>query len=94
MSSVVHAEPRRQRAFRMNARWAVPMAPAVVLLTIFVLVPIGYALYLSFTNTRLTGVEAKNPQWIGLDNFRTLFALAGLPELPGLDVGVRGLLGR
>jgi multiple sugar transport system permease protein len=56
------------------------MAPAIVLLSIFVLVPIGYALYLSFTNTRLTGVEAAHPQWIGLDNFRTLFASPDFPN--------------
>ena len=56
------------------------MAPAMALLGVFVLVPIGYALYLSFTNTRLTGAEAANPQWIGLDNYRRLFESADLPN--------------
>ena len=48
------------------------MAPALVLLSVFVLVPVGFAIYLAFTNTRLTGREAVNPQWIGFDNFRRL----------------------
>ena len=48
------------------------MAPAVALLTVFVLVPVGYAVYIAFTNTRLTGREALHPEWVGLDNFRRL----------------------
>ena len=48
------------------------MAPALVLLAVFVLVPVGFAIYLAFTNTRLTGREAVDPQWIGFDNFRRL----------------------
>ena len=48
------------------------MAPAVVLLAVFVVVPTGYALYISFTNTRLTGREARDPSWVGFDNFRKL----------------------
>lgn len=48
------------------------MAPALGLLSVFVLVPVGYALYLSFTNTRLTGREAIHPEWVGFDNFRRL----------------------
>ena len=57
---------------RRVSRWAVPMAPAVLLLSLFVVVPMVYALYISFTNTRLTGREARNPEWVGLDNFRRL----------------------
>jgi multiple sugar transport system permease protein len=48
------------------------MAPALLLLATFVLVPIGYAIYLAFTNTRLTGREAQHPQWVGFNNFRRL----------------------
>lgn len=68
-------EPPRSGAFkgvRRSSKWALPMAPAVVLLAVFVVVPIVYAIYISFTNTRLTGIEARNPSWIGLDNFRRL----------------------
>jgi len=57
---------------RRSSKWVLPMAPAVVLLSVFVVVPIGYAIYISFTNTRLTGAEARNPSWIGFDNFRRL----------------------
>jgi multiple sugar transport system permease protein len=48
------------------------MAPALLLLATFVLVPIGYAIYLAFTNTRLTGKEALHPHWVGFNNFRRL----------------------
>ena len=48
------------------------MAPALVLLCVFVIVPVGYAIYIAFTNTRLTGREAIDPQWVGLANFRRL----------------------
>lgn len=48
------------------------MAPAAILLSVFVLVPIGFAVYLAFTNTRLTGKEALHPRWVGLANFRRL----------------------
>lgn len=63
--------PRRLRA-RRHLRWAIPMAPALVLLSVLVIVPVGYAIYIAFTNTRLTGREAIDPQWVGLDNFRRL----------------------
>ena len=48
------------------------MAPALVLLCVFVIVPVGYAIYIAFTNTRLTGREAIDRQWVGLANFRRL----------------------
>ncbi len=48
------------------------MAPALLLLVTFVLVPIAYAIYLAFTNTRLTGREALHPRWVGFNNFRRL----------------------
>lgn len=66
------APARRARTPRRHLRWALPMAPAIALLASFVVVPVGYAVYISFTNTRLTGREAIDPQWIGLDNFRRL----------------------
>lgn len=61
-----------RRSARRSSRWAVPMAPALLLLSVFVVVPIGYAFYIAFTNTRLTGREALHPQWVGFENFRRL----------------------
>ena len=65
---------------RRSSRWAVPMAPAMLLLSVFVLAPIGYAVYLSLTNTRLTGKEARFPKFIGFDNFAKLFHSDALPR--------------
>jgi multiple sugar transport system permease protein len=56
------------------------MAPAIVLLGCFLAVPIGYAVYLSLTNTRLTGIEAKEPKFVGLDNFTKLFRSDDFPK--------------
>lgn len=44
------------------------VAPALLVLTVFVLLPIAFAIYLSFTSYNL--IEA--PRWIGLDNYRQL----------------------
>lgn len=46
------------------------VAPALLVLTVFVLLPIAFAIYLSFTSYNL--VEA--PRWIALDNYRRLAA--------------------
>ena len=70
----------RKGSIRRSARWAIPMAPAIALLGSFLAVPIGYAVYLSLTNTRLTGIEAKEPKFVGLDNFTKLFGSDDFPK--------------
>lgn len=50
-----------------------PLLPAVLLLLIFLAGPIVYSLYGSFTNRALTGPQAANPEFIGLDNYVSLF---------------------
>ncbi|MEW1996665.1 carbohydrate ABC transporter permease [Streptomyces coelicoflavus] len=64
--------PRTRREGR--ARWALPLflGPSVLLIAVFVIAPAGYGLYLALTNTQLTGFAARDPQFVGLDNFRTL----------------------
>lgn len=52
-------------------RW-VPIAPATVLLLLFLAGPIGYCVWIAFTDTRLTG--ASGSDFVGLDNFRRAFA--------------------
>ncbi|MCP3799372.1 sugar ABC transporter permease [Allokutzneria sp. A3M-2-11 16] len=47
----------------------VPLVPAVVLLGIFLVGPVLWTVYLSFTNTALSGAAARSPQFTGLDNF-------------------------
>jgi len=51
-----------------------PLAPAVVLLLLFLAGPIVYSLWGSLTNTALTGYKAANPDFVGLDNYASLFS--------------------
>lgn len=52
------------------ARW-LPVTPAVVLLVLFLAGPIGYCVWIAFTDTQLTG--ASGSSFVGLGNFRRAF---------------------
>jgi multiple sugar transport system permease protein len=52
-------------------RW-VPLAPATILLLLFLAGPIGYCVWIAFTDTQLTGQAGS--EFVGLDNFRRAFA--------------------
>ena len=86
MNSFPSAGGLRKGSVRRSARWAVPMTPAIVLIGAFLAVPIGYSVYLSLTNTRLTGVEARAPKFIGLDNFTKLFGSDAFPKAAWLTL--------
>lgn len=58
---------------RKTREWLGPMAPALLLLGMFVAGPILWSIYVSFTNASLTGTAATNPEFIGLENFKELF---------------------
>lgn len=45
------------------------MAPAFLVIAIFMLGPAVWALYVSFTNMALTGTGAATPEWVGIKNF-------------------------
>lgn len=64
---------------RRSAVRAIPLAPAVVLIALFMLGPVVWSFYGSFTNSALTGPSALNPEWIGFDNYAALF---GDPDFP------------
>lgn len=73
-TSLEQVQPRRA-AFGLSSarhqRWLYGylfIAPALLVLTVFVLLPIVVAIYLSFTTYNL--IEA--PRWAGLDNYRQL----------------------
>lgn len=70
--------PGHRRARRTVAR-SVPLLPALVLLGIFMLGPIITAFGNSFTDSALTGPQALNPRFVGLDNYAHLLTT---PELP------------
>ncbi|MFB9906717.1 carbohydrate ABC transporter permease [Allokutzneria oryzae] len=49
-----------------------PLVPATVLLGLFLVGPVLWTIYLSFTNTALSGAAARAPQFTGLDNFERM----------------------
>jgi raffinose/stachyose/melibiose transport system permease protein len=54
---------------RRNSYW-IYLVPGLALLTMIIIVPLGYNIYLSFTDYR--GIRP--PEWIGLENWNELFA--------------------
>lgn len=58
-------------------RWAGPLAPAVILLVVFLAGPVAWCVYAAFTDTALTGTGASHAAFVGLANFRQMF---GDPE--------------
>ncbi|GIH15281.1 amino acid ABC transporter permease [Rugosimonospora africana] len=46
------------------------VAPALVLIGVFLVFPAFWTLYIGVTNYRLTGAAAKAPEVVGLDNYR------------------------
>ncbi|WP_299166440.1 carbohydrate ABC transporter permease [uncultured Arthrobacter sp.] len=57
-----------------------PLAPAIILIGIFLAGPIIWSFYGSFTNAALTGANAKDPEWIGFENYTALFADPLFPQ--------------
>jgi multiple sugar transport system permease protein len=72
------ATPPRTRVARVRAARTAgrlgPLAPAVVLLLVFMAAPVGFAVYYSFTNTALTGVGASGASFVGFSNFTRMFS--------------------
>lgn len=46
------------------------VAPALVLIGVFLVFPALWTLYIGATNYRLTGIAARTPEVVGLDNYR------------------------
>ncbi|MGC0237374.1 carbohydrate ABC transporter permease [Arthrobacter sp. SD76] len=49
-----------------------PVLPAVLLLLVFLAGPVLWAFQASLTNAGLTGRSARNPEWVGLENYQRL----------------------
>lgn len=56
---------------------ALPLAPATVLLLIFLAGPILWSVYAAFTNVSLSGAGAASSKFVGLANFRKAFSSHG-----------------
>jgi multiple sugar transport system permease protein len=64
------ARPQSRKRLRTGILF---MAPAFLVILVFMLGPAFWSLYISFTNMALTGVGAQTPQWVGLQNFTQIF---------------------
>lgn len=72
--SALLAPTRRRRGLQQRGLVPLLLGPSVILIAAFVLTPALYGIYLSFTNTQLTGSAARNPKFVGLDNYAHLLA--------------------
>jgi multiple sugar transport system permease protein len=68
---VVPPAPGRQKRKRLR-RSILFMAPAFLIIAVFMIGPAVWAIYISLTNTSLTGVGAQIPQFVGLQNFANI----------------------
>jgi len=48
------------------------LGPSVLLIAVFVVAPVGYALWISLTNKTLVGFGARTPKFVGLQNYLQL----------------------
>lgn len=64
--------PRRRGPRRIRPLVLLLLGPAVVLIVLFIVAPAVYGMYLSFTNTQLTGFAARDPKFVGFDNYAYL----------------------
>lgn len=72
--------PDRQRSGRRSIHAAIarvarmiPLAPAIIIMVIFLVGPIVWSFYGSLTNAALTGPNAAHSSFIGLDNYVKLW---------------------
>ncbi|MCZ2403163.1 sugar ABC transporter permease [Paenarthrobacter sp. Z7-10] len=71
--------PQARRKKRSRPTRVLPLLPAVVLLALFLLGPVVWSFYGSFTNAALTGAAANNTSFVGLDNYISLFGSSVFP---------------
>lgn len=62
------------------------MAPALILVVAFVVVPAAWAILISFTNQSLLGPNARNFSFIGLENYVKLFSDSSFWNSLGISV--------
>jgi multiple sugar transport system permease protein len=67
---------RRRRPNRSGWMVSALLGPSMLLIGVFVVAPVGYALWLSLTNKTLTGFGARTPRFIGVDNYTRLLTSA------------------
>ncbi len=63
------AGPETDAAGLGRTRASAFVLPALVLIAVFLVFPALWTLYLGLTDFRLTGIAARDPQFVGLDNY-------------------------
>ncbi|UKA48027.1 sugar ABC transporter permease [Arthrobacter sp. FW305-123] len=63
-----------------------PVVPSVLLLLLFLMAPVVWSFYASFTDAALSGKAARNPQWVGVDNYVRMFSDDSFPFAAWLTV--------
>ncbi|ASN20588.1 carbohydrate ABC transporter permease [Arthrobacter sp. YN] len=63
-----------------------PVVPSILLLLLFLVAPVAWSFYASFTNAALTGKAAQDPQWVGADNYARMFSDDSFPLSAWLTV--------
>ncbi|MGF4042487.1 carbohydrate ABC transporter permease [Paenarthrobacter nitroguajacolicus] len=63
-----------------------PVVPSVLLLLLFLLAPVAWSFYASFTDAALSGRAAKDPQWVGADNYVRMFSDDSFPLAAWLTI--------
>lgn len=65
--------PARPSGRGRSLRRLLPLTPALVLIAVFLVGPIVWSVWISFTNETLTGSASVHPHFVGLDNFGKLW---------------------
>ncbi|TVU61666.1 sugar ABC transporter permease [Paenarthrobacter nitroguajacolicus] len=63
-----------------------PVVPSILLLLLFLLAPVVWSFYASFTDASLSGKAARDPQWVGADNYVRMFSDDSFPLAAWLTV--------
>ncbi|MET4780630.1 sugar ABC transporter permease [Glaciihabitans sp. UYNi722] len=63
------ASPKRRGKQRTWPFVLILLGPAAALIALFIVAPAIYSFYLSFTNTQLTGFAARDPKFVGFQNY-------------------------
>ncbi|MEO3942814.1 sugar ABC transporter permease [Paenarthrobacter nicotinovorans] len=63
-----------------------PVVPSILLLVVFLLAPVLWSFYASFTDAALTGKAARDPQWVGAGNYLRMFGDDSFPLAAWLTV--------
>ncbi|WP_426297954.1 carbohydrate ABC transporter permease [Arthrobacter sp. R-11] len=89
-------EGRRKGGIRGRLR-LLPVLPSVLLLALFLLAPVAWSFYASFTDVALSGKAAREPSWLGLGNYARMFSEPGFPLalwLTVVFVGASAIVGQ